>query len=343
MPALVLAFCLSLLTGCDAFQSEPVRLQGETMGTTWHATINQLPADQNTEQLQTALEQVLKTVNDQMSTWQSDSELSLFNQQQGLGWFPVSPELVTVVETALQVSEQSGGVYDITVGPLVNLWGFGPGKSVGRTSAPAAAEVDAARAQIGYHKLSVQKNPPALRKAQADLYVDLSSIAKGYGVDQAGRYLEAHGVQNYMLEIGGEVRTRGLSQRGDDWRIAIEKPLDLGRAVQQGMRLSNAGLATSGDYRNFFSERGKRYSHTIDPASGYPVQHSLASVSVVTENTTLADAYATMLMAMGEVKGKAFADAHGLKAYFIWRTDEGFDHYATPGFEPLLLDIKPDT
>ncbi|MEZ5479895.1 MAG: FAD:protein FMN transferase [Thiolinea sp.] len=307
------------------------------MGTSWHATLNSVPVGVRAETLQAGIEQVLKTVNNQMSTWQPDSELSQFNQHRSLDWFPVSAPLVDVVETALQVSAFSDGVYDITVGPLVNLWGFGAGQAA-EQPVPTEAEVQTALAKTGYHKLIVQKNPPALRKTDPDLYVDLSSIAKGYGVDQVGLYLEGQAVHDYMVEIGGEVRTRGSSPRGDDWRIAIEKPVDLGRAVQQGMRLHGAGLATSGDYRNFFTDHGKRYSHTLDLKSGHPVEHSLASVSVVADNTTLADAYATMLMAMGEKKALDFAEQQGLSAYFIWRTDQGFATQATPAFQPLLIE-----
>jgi thiamine biosynthesis lipoprotein len=246
-------------------------------------------------------------------------------------------DLVKVIEAAQQVSQLSNGVYDITVGPLVNLWGFGSAKKT--ETKPSEAEIQNALAKVGYQKLSTQEQPPALRKAIPDMYVDLASIAPGYAVDLIGQYFEQQGISNYMVELGGEVRTLGKSPRSDDWRIGIEKPVDLGHAVQQGMNLVNAGLSTSGDYRDFFMENGKRYSHTIDTSTGYTASHSLASVSVIAENTTLADAYSTMLMAMGELKGKAFADEQQLKAFFIWRTDQGFETYATAGFQPFL--VKP--
>ncbi|MEZ5536376.1 MAG: FAD:protein FMN transferase [Thiolinea sp.] len=311
------------------------------MGTTWSAVIllPQAGGDDFPDQttLQAGLDAVLKTVNDQMSTWQQDSELSSFNRYQQTDWFPVSAELAAVAQAALAVSELSAGTYDITVGPLVNLWGFGAGKTTGMPVVPDQAAIDKAMHNVGFRKLTVRLDPPALRKEIPGLYVDLSSIAKGYGVDQLAGYLDQLGVTDYMVEIGGEIHTKGQSPRGDEWRIAVEKPVDLARSVQQGLRLREGGLATSGDYRNYFNEGGRRYSHTIDPATGYPVRYSLASVSVMADNTMLADAYATMLMAMGEVKGREFALQQGIPAYFIWRTDGGFETFATEGFEQALI------
>lgn len=332
----MLALSCLLLTACGSKEQDSIRLQGETMGTTWHITLVPSPtAKYDAKELHAEVEQILERIDEQMSNWRQDSEISRFNQTPSSEWFPVSPDLVKLVQAAQQVSQLSAGVYDITVGPLVNLWGFGSQEKA--QTKPTEVEIKAALAKVGYQKLLTQENPPALRKTQSDIYVDLASIAPGYAVDLLAEHFEQQGINNYMVEVGGEVRALGQSPRSDDWRIGIEKPVDLGHAVQQGMKLINAGLSTSGDYRDFFIENGKRYSHTIDTSSGYTVSHSLASVSVVAENATLADAYSTMLMAMGELKGKAFADQHQLKAFFIWRTDQGFETYATAGFQPLLL------
>ncbi|HPY39159.1 MAG TPA: FAD:protein FMN transferase [Thiolinea sp.] len=337
MPVVILAFALMvLLSACGTKERTSIRLQGDSMGTTWHITlVPKAGSNQKAPELQAGIEQILVRIDEQMSNWRKDSEISRFNQTQTTDWFPVSLDLVKVIEAAQQVSQLSKGVYDITVGPLVNLWGFGSTKNP--EAKPADADIKLALAKVGYQKLSTQESPPALRKAHPDMYVDLASIAPGYAVDLIGNYFEQQGITDYMVELGGEVRTLGKSPRGDDWRIGIEKPIDLGHAVQQGMLLMNSGLSTSGDYRDFFIENGKRYSHTIDTTTGYTASHNLASVSVVADNTTLADGYSTMLMAMGEVKGKAFADQQQLKAYFIWRTDQGFETYATSGFQPLLL------
>ena len=338
MPAWVLALiCVLLLSACGIKEQKSMRLVGESMGTTWHITlVPPTNSKRDLTELRQGVEKILLQIDERMSNWRQDSEISRFNAAQTTDWFPVSSDLVKVVEAAQQVSQFSQGTYDITVGPLVRLWGFGSDKKT-EAKAPADAEIQAVLAKVGYQKLTTQTSPPALRKARADMYVDLASIAPGYAVDLIGQYFEQQGIKDYMVELGGEVRTLGKSPRGDDWRIGIEKPVDLGKAVQQGMLLANAGLSTSGDYRDFFVENGKRYSHTIDTSTGYTASHNLASVSVVAENATLADAYSTMLMAMGEVKGKAFADQQQLKAFFIWRTDEGFETYVTAGFQPLLL------
>ncbi len=328
-------FCFLLLSACGAENS--LQLQGETMGTTWHVTLTEQPQTRSMESLQRGLEDTFIRVNALMSTWQVDSELSRFNQSTSKDWVYVWPDVAKVVAIALQLSTESEGAYDITVGPLVNLWGFGPGEHAGDSIAPSPDAIQAALKRVGYMKLQVTEHPPALRKSQPDLYVDLSSIAKGYGVDQARQYLESQGIRHGMVEVGGEVTTWGKSARGDEWRIAIEQPNDTGRVVQQGVKLTNQGLATSGDYRNFFKQNGKRYSHTIDPKTGYPVDNVLASVSVIAENTMLADGYATLLMALGLERARTFAQKHQLAAYFIWRTDQGFASEASAAFKPYLI------
>lgn len=337
MPAFGLAFCIliSLLTACG----KPAGMQLEGMHGTalWHVTLTDNPAGVDAATLTAGITQALSKTTQQIAGWDKSSEISRFNAHQGTDWFAVSPDVARLSELALRLSAESAGVYDITIRPLITLWGFGSAQE-SADHVPAAEAIAAARARVGYQKLQVQREPPALRKTQADLHVELASLADGFATDSVGEYLESLGVANYMVEIAGEIRTRGSSPRGDAWRVAIEKPLDDGRAVQQGIRLHNAGLATSGDYRNFFMKDGKRYSHTLDPATGYPVTHRLASVSVVAQQGAEADAYATLLMAMGEVKGKAFADQHGLAAYFVWRSETGFAVYATPAFTQLLLD-----
>ena len=337
MPTFGLAFfMLFTTTSCEKTVPPPVQLEGMVGTATWHVTVNEPSVALDRQTLTQALDQVLQRTNQTIASWDATSELSRFNQSPSTDWVTVSPELAQLVHLTLQISEQSAGIYDVTVGPLIKLWGFSA-SGTQQDHVPSQAEIDTARAKVGYHKLQVRLDPPALRKSQADLKVELASVADGFAVDQVGQYLESRGIANYMVEVAGEIRTRGNSPRGDHWRIGIEKPIELGRAVQQGIHLQKAGLATSGDYRNFFTEQGKRYSHTLNPATGYPVQHSLASVSVIADDATTADAYATTLMAMGEAQGRTFAEQHHLKAYFIWRTDTGFASYATPQFAPAML------
>jgi thiamine biosynthesis lipoprotein len=313
-----------------------MHLEGMVGMAAWHVTIADPPAGTDEATLAAGIAQAFFRSSKMIATWDNASEVSHFNAHSGDDWFPVSPDLAKLVDTTLQLSRESAGVYDVTIRPLVELWGFGSALDK-KDVVPDQAAIDAARAKVGYQKLQVRLEPPALRKAQPDLLVELASVADGFAADQAGQYLESLGIHHYMVEIAGEIRTRGKSLRGDEWRVAIEKPQDDAVVMQQGIRLQDKGLATSGDYRNFFTKNGKRYSHTIDPATGYPVAHKLASVSVLADQATLADGYATLLMAMGEEKGKAFADQHGLAAFFIWRTDNGFATYATPSFATHFL------
>ncbi|MGB5599229.1 MAG: FAD:protein FMN transferase [Thiothrix litoralis] len=312
-----------------------MRLEGMQGTALWHVTLTHPPATISAPELQAGLSKTFADTNQLLATWDDTSEVARFNRYQGTDWFSISPPLAKLLELTLQVSRQSGGVYDVTVEPLVKLWGFAS-HDASKDVVPAKADIDIALAKVGYQKLQVRLDPPAVRKSQADLQVELASVADGFAADQAGLYLESLGISEYMVEIAGEVRTRGLSPRGDAWRIAIEKPVEEDHVIQNGVNLRGAGLATSGDYRNFFVQGGKRYSHTFNPVTGAPVTHNLASVSVMSPEATLADAYATLFMALGEQKGKAFADAHAINAYFIWRTDKGFETADTVGFHGLL-------
>ena len=300
------------------------------MGTTYSVQLVDPPQTVEPAALQDRVDDVLADINASMSTYDAGSELSRFNASSSTDWYGVSAELAGVVAAAQAVSEASGGSFDITVGPLVNLWGFGPGEGSGVP--PSPEQVSAAKLRTGYGKLHVRLSPPALRKSDPDLYVDLSAIAKGYGVDRVAALLDAAGIENYLVEIGGELRARGLNVRREPWRIAVERPDPAGRTVQQVVALTDAAMATSGDYRNFFEAGGTRYSHTIDPATGRPVTHDLASVTVVGADAMHADAHATALLVMGVDRGQTFARTSGLAALFISRTLTGFETRATPAW-----------
>lgn len=328
-------FLLFLLLGGCTRQPDSLRFEGMQGTALWHVTVSDPPSDISPQELEQGISTAFSYSGQLIASWDKASEISRFNQYADTNWVPVSPELAKVVATALELSRQSGGAYDVTVGPLIELWGFSA-ENTDHDRIPSQEKIDATRARVGYQKLEVRLQPPALRKSRADLHVELASLADGFAADLAGEYLESKGVRNYMVEIAGEIRTRGSSPRGDAWHIAIEKPQETGRAVQQGLRLHDTGLATSGDYRNFFMEGGKRYSHTLDPQTGYPITHQLASVSVIADSAMLADAYATLLMALGEEKGKVFAEERGLAAYFIQRKDNSFVIYSTKKFASYL-------
>ncbi len=322
-----------LLTACGPSRQEPLRLEGKTMGTTWSLVISEANG-LKAEALQTAIDAELVAVNDLASTWQSDSELSLLNQNPQTDWIPVSEPLLGLLQQAQAVSEASDGAFDATVGPLVNLWGFGPDKVPDRV--PSDADIAAAQAISGNHLISLRASPAAIKKAVPNLYIDLSASAKGYGVDRVGGLLEKRGVSDYLFEIGGELRARGQSPRGDAWKIGIERPVEGERTVHAAVTLGDGALATSGDYRNFFEKDGVRYSHTIDPRTGKPIVHQLASVSVHSETSAESDAWATALMVLGEEAGFALAESRDIAAYFLFKSGDGFEAKVTSAFEPLI-------
>ena len=327
---LFIAVLATLVASCSD-EGQAVALNGATMGTTWQVTVAAPPATLDRDTLERAIDAELDRINAQMSTWDDGSVLSRFNAFDGDDWFEVPPETLEVVEAAQALSALSAGAFDVTVGPLVNLWGFGA-DGVGR-ALPAEADVDAARRRIGYGKLQTRRDPPALRKTQGDLYVDLSAIAKGYAVDRLAGIAEDFGLANYLVEIGGELRTRGHNAHGEDWRIAIERPVPGERAVHRVLRISGEAVATSGDYRNFFEVDGQRYSHTIDPRTGRPVTHTLASVTVVHASALAADALATALSVLGPQDGVELAEREGIAALFVTHHGEALRETATAAFE----------
>jgi thiamine biosynthesis lipoprotein len=244
----------------------------------------------------------------------------------------VSEDLASVVQAALRFSEDSGGAFDVTVAPLVAAWGFGTAERTPR-SLPEPAVLDALRANTGYEKLQVRMRPPALRKDAAEVQIDLNAIAPGYAVDQLSERLSSMGVEHYMINLGGEVRVQGRNAQGAAWRIATERPVDGEPVPYAIMRLSDLAVTTSGEYRRYYELDGQRYSHTIDPRTARPVQHSLASVVVIGPTSMYTDGWATALNVLGAQAGHDLAVRRDIAAMFIeWR--DGRLHWrATPGFE----------
>lgn len=304
------------------------------MGTYYSVKAVNPPAGVIQERLQRGVDRVLAEVNREISTYDPESELSRFNRNPSTDWIEVSPGLLGVVAEGQRISQLSGGAFDVTVGPLVNLWGFGPEPKPARV--PPEEAIAAAQARVGYQQLELRAEPPALRKARADLYVDLSALGEGYGADRVAEYLIAEGVRDFMVAVAGAIRVGGKSPRGTAWAIAIEEPTPGKRAVQRVIQVAAGGLSTSGDYRNYFEEDGKRYSHEIDPRTGRPIEHRLAAVTLLGDTAMAADGLATALMVLGEARGVALAEAQGLAALFIVRMGDGFSETATSGFSPYL-------
>jgi thiamine biosynthesis lipoprotein len=325
----------SLLVACGGDQApEPTVIHGETMGTTYTVKLFRGRGGEAGETLQVAIDALLEEVNDQMSTYRPDSELSRFNASPTLEWFPVSDATARVAMEALETSRLSGGAFDVTVGPLVNLWGFGPQPR--KAEEPSEQSLATAMDRVGYENLSVRETPPALRKRRADLYVDLSAIAKGFAVDAVAELLDGRGVESYLVEIGGELRARGLKQDGAPWAVAIERPSSGERAIEAVVGLEDLSIATSGDYRNYVEVDGKRLSHTINPRTGRPVAHTLASVSVVAPSAMRADALATAIMVLGPEAGYRLAVEESLAVLLTIKSKDGFVTRSTPVFQEIL-------
>ena len=317
---------------CAPRATGPISFAGATMGTTYLVRVSGLPGGRSRESMAGDVAAIAERIDATMSTYRPTSDVARFNARRDEDWAPVSDEVVTVVEEALALGRLSGGAFDITVGPLVDLWGFGP--TVRPPVVPLPAALVAARARVGQGRLDTRRSPPALRKRQADIEIDLSGIAKGYAVDSVAEHLTAVGVSDFLVEIGGEVRAAGTSPEGGPWRVGIEQPP--GTAVAHVVNLAAGALATSGDYRSFFEQDGARYSHAIDPRSGWPARHDLASVSVLDASTARADGLATTFMVLGPEAGRALAEREGIPVLFVIREGDGFREETTPAMRAAL-------
>lgn len=316
----VLALAL-LVSGC-LFDKEPevIRLSGQTMGTTYNVTA--IGEDLDEEALAKAVEDTLAAVNAKMSNWDENSEVSKFSASDSTDPIAVSAEFAQVIAAANEVHEKSGGKFDVTLGPLIELWGFGPRKP--EDPVPSEEEIAAALDRVGQAEmLSLDRKVGTLTKSDGSVGINLSAIAKGYGIDAVAETLRAAGIEDYMVEIGGDLVTRGENDKGEAWRIGIEKPESGSQTVQLVVPVSDLGMATSGDYRNFFEQDGVRYSHIIDPTTGRPITHRTTSVTVLADSAMMADAWATAMLALGQEEGLKIAEANDLAAFFISRDVTG--------------------
>lgn len=333
------ALSAALLSGGCAVlpPSQPVTLNGVAYRSMpWQVKVARLPEGMSEAELQQSLQARLDVANGVLSTYQPDTELMHFNHAPVGRWVTVSPLLLHAVVRAQEVSQATGGRYDITVAPLVNLWGFGPGAR--RDRVPTEAGLAAARARVGWQHLDVDVPASALRRAQP-VSLDLSSVGEGAGVDDLAAALAGLGVQDYLVSIAGSLRSRGRRPDGQPWRVAIERPDGSGQ-VEQVLRLRQGAISTSGSYRNYFERDGVRYSHTIDPASGRPITHKGVSVTVVFpdgDDDTLADAWATALNVLGPDAGLALAEVKGLAVYYIERDETGFRARHSSALRPYLM------
>jgi thiamine biosynthesis lipoprotein len=303
------------------------------MGTTYRVLIAALPAGLSRDELHRQIEETLESVNEQMSTYRPDSEVSQFNTFTDERWFEVSPATAEVVSEAIRIAEATGGAFDPTVSPLVNAWNFGPAPGI--PSIPSPSQIASIRDSVGFDKLEARLEPASLCKRNRDLQIDLSGIAKGYAVDRVAELLSQYRVSAFLVEVGGETRVSGTKSNGRSWSLGIEAPVEGRRSLWRILALTDCSMATSGDYRNFFVADGQRYAHIIDPRTAAPTKHTLASVTVVHAECIQADALATALTVMGPEEGFRFALERDLAALFIVREGEGFRERLTPRFVRL--------
>jgi thiamine biosynthesis lipoprotein len=317
----VVALTCLALAGCATRPAmQETLLSGQTMGSAWTLKIaGPLPA--SAEALQAGVQARFDAVNLALSTYRPDSALSRFNSDDTGQWVDIDPELGEVLFYALGLAEDSGGAYDVTVGPLVNLWGFGPDPATLRV--PDAAALESARSRVGWRKVEVDASRRRARKTPG-VRVDLSSLGKGRGVDRVAEYLDQGGVPNYLIDLSGKLRAHGVNVRGTPWRVAVEAPeadaTSMRRPFEpQIVELEDQSVATAGDYRRFFEVDGKHFSHIIDPRTGWPVTHATVSASAIASDCMQADALATVLMAMSPDAAEAFASRRRLAALLIRR------------------------
>jgi len=311
--------------------NELVELSGEAQGTTFSIRY----ADAAQRDFSKPLDSLFTAVNQSMSTWDTTSVISRINRDEPN--VVIDPMFEAVLRKSLEVAEDTGGAFDVSVGPLVRAWGFGFKK--GETTM-RPHKVDSLRTLIGYKDLILSENK-TIRK-RSNMQIDFNAIAQGYTVDLVGRFLENKGIQNYMVELGGEVLTKGKKPDGTLWRIGIDKPTENeveGRPLQAIVNLSNKALSTSGSYRKFYIRDGVKYSHTIDPQTGYPVKHNLLSVSVIADDCATSDAYATAFMVMGVEKTLAFIQGKPLDVYLIYGDEKGkLQVKMSDGFKKYLVE-----
>ena len=330
VPKIFALFCALLAAAC-ARSPQELTLSGPTMGTTYTVKVIAPPASLDGARLRETIDDVLAQIDRSMSGYRGDSEVVRFNASVSTQWYEVSADLAAVVQVALDISEKSGGAFDITVGPIVAAWGFGPaGQPQVLPSTEQIAQIGAA---VGHRKLHVRLDPPALRKDVAELSIDLNGIAPGFAVDRLADRLLAMHVDNFMVDIGGEIRTHGRSARGEPWHIAIEHPVDTQRAPYAGVWLAGASISTSGEYRDYYERDGRRYSHTIDPRTGRPLDRAPGSVAVIAASTAMADGWATALNVLGPHEGLALAAKEHLPVLFIERQGDGWQSQSTAEFE----------
>lgn len=309
---------------------------GEAWGTTWSVKLDHDLDEAARGEVEQLIADELEAVDALMSTWREDSELSELNRAPAGEAMAISAETLGVLQLSRTVSEATEGAFDVTIGPLVSVWGFGA--DAGAPEPPAPEVLAEAEAKVGFEQLQLDTGSGTATRGVEGLRIDLSAVAKGYGVDRIAAAIAAAGYPRSLVEVGGELRAGATKADGTPWRIAVETPDARTRAVFGVLEVQDEAIATSGDYRNFYEVDGVRYAHLIDPRTGRPVTHSGASVTVIASETAFADAWATALGVLGPEEGYQIAEAEGLTALFIWQDGEEFRSRATRSMQSRVPD-----
>lgn len=339
VPALAAALAVATAAACTGGRPErrTFEFRGPTMGTTYSVKVVTGPEGlgrRARNEIAAVIRVELERINALMSTWDAESELSRFNRSPGLEPFAVSAETFEVFRWAVDLGALTGGALDVTVAPLVDAWGFGPGGR--RDRPPGADEIARLLEAVGSRHLELDAAALTVRKARPDVRCDLSALAAGYAADRLWTRLTERDVTGFLIDMGGELRAHGRNDAGEPWQIAIERPQSRGRPIERTVPIRDLAIATSGDYRNYYEVDGERIAHLLDPRTGRPIRHRLASVTVIDALAVRADALSTALMVLGPDDGLALAARLDLAALFIVRTDAGgFTERATPRFDAL--------
>ena len=333
---ILVIFLIKGASACQQTNYEILALNGLTMGTTYSVKINADNAFVEKNQISDDIDEILSEINQSMSTYIKESELSNINFSTVSDWQSISDDLFEVIDHAMNISLKTNGAFDITIAPLVNLWGFGPDKL--QNKIPTDEIIELTKKNTGYKKISIDKSLKKISKLDPNLHIDLSGIAKGFAVDKIARYLDKHGFKNYLIEIGGELIGKGLNKDNEIWQIGIENPNNNSDTIKRIVQLKDMAMATSGNYMNYFEKDGVRYSHTINPVTGKPIKHKLASVTVLDNSAMNADALATAFMVLGSEKALSLADNLEIAIYLIIKEGKRFEEKYNDYFTPYLSD-----
>lgn len=330
-------FTTIFLTACNpasnnSASSKATKLRGEAIGTTYSIIYLDPQQKLPSETLKVEFSQLINAANQSMSTYHPNSEISTFNKSQSTEPVNASPTFIKVVAEGIRLHQMTDGALDITLKPLSALWGFGP-NGIPHTI-PSNNELIAIKNKTGVDKITIEGE--TLSKSVEAIQIDLNTIGKGFLVDQAAELLEQYNIANYLVEIGGEMRLKGLNDRGQPWKIGLVNPTQGAPTAQRTVFPGNNGVATSGDYYQYFEKDGKRYSHILNPVTGKPIDHNLASVTVLHPSAMTADGLATAIMVLGAEKGLALAETHRIPIYIIIRDGDKFVSKMSSAFEAHL-------